>query len=58
MLAQQLRELLAGDLFHRADQAGQPITIELVKQRLDELRAHPDDWFILARWPRRSRALS
>ena len=43
MLAQQLAEVAACDVFTRADQGGQVITMALVKQRLAELRAHPDD---------------
>ena len=43
MLVQQLREVIAGDVFQRADAAGQVITMEMVKQRLAELRAHPPD---------------
>jgi hypothetical protein len=43
VLAVQLAEVLAGDVFQRADRAGDLITMELVRQRLLELRAHPED---------------
>ena len=41
VLAVQLAEVVAGDVFQRADRAGDLITMELVHQRLAELRAHP-----------------
>jgi hypothetical protein len=43
VLAQQLAEVVAGDVFQRADQGDQLITMELVRRRLDELRDHPPD---------------
>jgi hypothetical protein len=43
VLAKQLAEVAACDVFTRADQGGQVITMALVKQRLADLRAHPDD---------------
>lgn len=42
VLAQQLAEVTASDVFQRADRAGDLITMELVRQRLAELLAHPD----------------
>jgi hypothetical protein len=48
-------ELLALDIFYRAADTGQPITIEFVEQRLGELAAHrptcPVHVMCVAAWP-------
>jgi hypothetical protein len=43
VLRLQLTEAAAGDVFQHADKAGDLVTMELVRQRLAELAAHPDD---------------
>ena len=43
VLRLQLTEAAAGDVFQRADSAGDLVTMELVRQRLAELAAHPHD---------------
>ena len=37
---QEAAELVAIDVFQRAEATGQPITLGLVERRLDELRSH------------------
>jgi hypothetical protein len=37
---QEAAELVAIDVFQRAEATGQPITVGLVERRLDELRSH------------------
>ena len=43
VLRRQLTEMAAGDVFQRADSAGDLVTMELVRARLAELAAHPAD---------------
>ena len=40
MCVQEAAELVAIDVFQRAEATGQPITLGLVERRLDELRSH------------------
>ena len=40
MRVQEAAELVAIDVFQRAEATGQPITVGLVERRLDELRSH------------------
>ncbi len=40
MRVQEAAELVAIDVFQRAEATGQPITLGLVERRLDELRSH------------------
>ena len=41
MLAVQLAELVALGVFQQADEDGRLISMEYVRERIDELKAHP-----------------